>query len=65
MDGRKVETLQKKRRGKIFLYVFAFDRRPSKLPARRSLIQVFNKDTHDRPWEQMVIDVHGHPWRIF
>jgi len=62
MDATKIESLLRKRCGKIFLGVFAIDRLPQKLPTRRPLLLVCNTDPHDRPgehWISLYIDNRG------
>lgn len=62
MDSNKLQKLLKNRCGKTFLGIFAIDRLPRLLPARRPLLLVCNTDPHDRPgehWVVLYIDAQG------
>ena len=62
MDATKIDQLLRRRCGKTFLGVYAIDRLPRRLPARRPLLLVCNTDPHDRPgehWIVLYIDIRG------
>jgi len=62
MNANQIDKLLRKRCGKVFLGVFAIDRLPRLLPARRPLLLVCNTDPHDRPgehWIVLYIDIYG------
>ena len=62
MDAKKIDKLLRKRCGRTFLGVFAIDRLPRQLPARRPLILVCNTDLNDRHgkhWIVLFIDTYG------
>jgi len=62
MNSSKIKNLLAKRCGKTFLGVFAADRLPSRLPARRPLLLVCNTAPHNNSgehWIALFIDVKG------
>ena len=55
MNTSQIDTILRKKCGRLFLGVFAKDRMPNKLPARRPLLLVCNTDPHYQPGEHWIV----------
>ena len=55
MNTAKIDGILRKRCKGMFLGVYARDRLPNKLPAKRPLILVCNTDPHNKPGEHWVV----------
>ena len=55
MNTAKIDGILRKRCKGMFLGVYARDRLPNKLPAKRPLMLVCNTDPHNKPGEHWVV----------
>jgi hypothetical protein len=55
MNATDIERILRRKCGHVFLGVFAKDRLPASLPAKRPLLLVCNTDPHQRPGEHWVV----------